>query len=163
MKIAAGVFLIIAAVLNVIAGAGYAFGGGLASAGATIAEEAAKHVEAQGIKDGNAQAVNDARKVKQVVNDSNMKVAGGALMAFGFFLLVTFVLQIIGAIFLFMAKNKGFIFVVAALSVLAEVIGILITSFGVTNVFGLVGGVLAFIAANSFGKAAPPAQQPAQG
>ena len=47
--------------------------------------------------------------------------------------------------------------------VIAEVGGIVIVAFGWTNIFGLVGGILAFIGAMGIGKAvaAPPAAPPA--
>jgi divalent metal cation (Fe/Co/Zn/Cd) transporter len=64
-----------------------------------------------------------------------------------------------------------FIFVIAGLSIIAEILGMIISAsildtgggFGWTNLFGLVGGVLAFLGAASIGKAAasPPPAAPA--
>ena len=78
---------------------------------------------------------------------------------FGFFLLAMFILQIVCAVMLFISKGKMFIFVVAGLSVVAEIGGIVIIAFGWTNIFGLVGGVLGILGAMKFddAAAAPPA------
>jgi len=46
--------------------------------------------------------------------------------------------------------------VAGIIAIVAEVIGILITAFGVTNIIGLVGGLLAIIAAKSMSGAATP-------
>jgi hypothetical protein len=88
---------------------------------------------------------------------------GTGLLVFGLFLWIMFVMQIVGAVFLFISKSKMFIFVVAGLSIVAEVVGIVITTFGWTNIFGLLGGVLAFLGAAAIGKAAaaPPPAAPA--
>ncbi len=151
MRIAAGIILIIAAIINVIAGAGYVLGGGAATLGGVVMEEAAKQAEAEGVDSAEvAKASEELGKVTEM---------GTGLLVFGLFLWVMFVLQIVCAVFLFISKSKMFIFVVAGLSIVAEIVGIVITTFGWTNIFGLLGGILAFIGAAAIGKAAaaPPA------
>ncbi len=150
MKIAAGIILIIAAIGNLIGGAGYVLGGGLAAGAGELVDQAGKQAAAEG-----QVTAEDAAEASAAVSD--MKGSGTLLMVFGLFLWVMTVLQIIGAVFLFIAKHKMFIFIVAALSIVAEVIGLINVGFVFWQLFGLVGGVLAFLGAASIGK-----DQPAQ-
>ena len=154
MRIAAGIILIVAAIINVIAGAGYVLGGGLTAAVGTGLEMATEEAAKEG-----AVTTADAEKAKAEM--SKVTGMGTGLLVFGLFLWVMFVMQIVGAVFLFISKSKMFIFVVAGLSVVAEVVGIVITAFGWTNLFGIVGGILAFIGAMAIGKAAAAPAAPA--
>lgn len=153
MRIAAGIILIIAAIINVIAGAGYVLGGGAATLGGAVMEEAAKQADFEG-----ADAAEVAKASEEVGKVSGL---GTGLLVFGLFLWVMFVLQIVGAVFLFINKSKMFIFVIAGLSIVAEIVGIVITTFGWTNIFGLLGGLLAFLGAAAIGKAAAAPAAPA--
>ncbi len=140
MKVAAGVILIIAAVFNLFAGLAY-LGGGAATSGLSGAVDTAMMQE----------QMTEAEKAEmQKVTD---EVGGSAmgLMAFGVFLLVSVGILIAGAVFLFTNKKPQFILVAGGMAIVAEVIGILITTFGITNLVGIVGGVLAIIAAKSMG------------
>ena len=148
MRIAAGVILIVAAIFNVIAGAGYAFAGGVATVGGDALQAAAQEAQKEAAKSG--ATADDAAKVQEGLND--LATGGATIMYFGFFLLLLFVLQIICAIMLFLSKAKMFIFVVAALSILAEIGGVVLISFGFGNIFGLLGGILAFVGAMGIGK-----------
>jgi hypothetical protein len=162
MRIAAGIILIIAAIFNVVGGAAYVLGGGAATLGGAaveaLAEEAGKEAGA------------DAAEVAKVTEGaSEVKGQGIGVMIFGLFLWAMFVLQIVAAVFLFISKSKMFIFVIAGLSIVAEILGMIISSsilpegggFGWTNLFGLVGGVLAFLGAAAIGKAAAAPAAPA--
>ncbi len=152
MRIAAGIILIVAAIINVIAGAGYVLGGGAAK----ITGDALQQVGQEAIKEG---AADDAAKASKELTDATNKMgtAGTGLMVFGLFLWLMFILQIVCAVFCFLAKAKGFIIVVGVLSIVAEIAGIVILAFGWTNIFGLLGGLLAIIGAMGIGKAAAPA------
>ncbi|NMB73682.1 MAG: hypothetical protein GYA21_00975 [Myxococcales bacterium] len=152
MRIAAGIILIIAAIINVIAGAGYVLGGGAAK----LTSDAVKAVGDEAIKEG---AAEDAAKASQELKEATDKAgaAGMGLMGFGLFLWLMFILQIVCAVFCFLAKAKGFIMLVGALSIVAEIVGIILIAFGWTNIFGLLGGLLAIIGAMGIGKAAAPA------
>lgn len=124
MRVAAGVLLIIAAVFNLFAGLAYLGGGGLAAGVGSMDEFGG---EATGL------------------------VAGGAmLMAVGVFLLVSVGILIAGAVFLFQQKKPGFALAAGVMAIAAEVFGILLSSFGIMNILGLVAGVLAIIAAKSY-------------
>ena len=141
MKVAAGVILIIAALFNLFAGLAY-LGGGAATSGLSGAVDTAMIQE----------QMTDAEKAEmQRVTD---EVGGSAMgfMAFGVFLLVSVGILIAGAVFLFTNKKAQFIMVAGGMAIVAEVIGILITTFGITNLVGIVGGVLAIIAAKSMGQ-----------
>lgn len=85
---------------------------------------------------------------------------GMGLMAFGVFLLVSVGILIAGAVFLFQNKKAQFILIAGGMAILAEVIGIFISSFGLTNLLGLIGGILAILAAKSMGTG--PAPEPTE-
>lgn len=153
MRIAAGVLLIIAAVFNVMAGAGYALAGAVGEVGADAINAAAAASEgAEGVK------VDTAEVDKAMGQLSGMS---SGLKYFGFFLLALFVLQIVGGIFCFIRKSAMFIMIVAVLSIGAEVGGIILIAFGWTNTIGLVAGVLAFLTAMGLKKGDGPAPAPA--
>ena len=124
MRIAAGVMLIIAAVLNLFASIGYlGFGGAMTGVGS---------MDEMG------------------ADGATLVAGGGMLMAMGLFLLVSVGILIAGAVFLFQQKKPGFALGAGVMAILAEVFGILITAFGIMNIIGLVAGVLAIIAAKSY-------------
>ena len=157
MRIAAGVLLIIAAVFNLFASLGY-LGGGAATAGLSGLSETS--IESSMLEDGSMTAEEMAAAEEF---SSNMKGAGGILLAMGVFLLVSVGILIAGAVFLFQAKKAKFAMGAGVMALLAEVFGILITSFGIMNAVGLVAGVLTIIAANSYSNkvAEPPSVQAA--
>lgn len=149
MRVAAGVILIIAAVFNLIASLGYLAGGAVS----TGVKSAAATEYAQ------TQNLTDEQKAEWEKLQDEVGNAGMGFMAFGVFLLVSVGILIAGAVFLFQNKKAQFVMIAGGIAILAEVIGILITNFGVTNIIGLVGGVLAIIAAKSMGGApAAPAE-----
>ncbi len=147
MRVASGVILIIAAVFNLIASLGYLAGGAATTGVANMAESG--YVQGQEMTE---EQKAELEKIQDEVGGS-----GIGLMAFGVFLLVSVGILIAGAVFLFQDKKPQFILIAGAMAILAEVIGILITSFGVTNILGLVGGALAIISAKSMGGGAAPA------
>jgi len=148
MRVAAGVILIIAAVFNLIASLGYLAGGAVTSGASSFAESA--YVQGQELT---AQQKADIQKVQDEVGGT-----GIGFLAFGVFLLASVGILIAGAVFLFQDKKPQFIMVAGGMAILAEVIGILITQFGIFNILGLVGGALAIIAAKSMGGAVAPVE-----
>ena len=150
MRIAAGIILIIAGIMNIFGGAGYVLGGAVATAGSMVADELNKELAKEGA------ATDESTKALQEAA-SAASGAGTFWLAFGVFLWILFVLQIIGAVFLFISKSKMFIFIVAALSVIAEIVGLVNVGFVFWQLFGIVGGILAFIGAMGIGKDAAPA------
>lgn len=151
MRTAAGVILIIAAVFNLIASLGYVAGG----AATTGLSEAAIYAEQQS---GNQMTTEQKEAIDKV--QDQVGGTGIGLLAFGVFLLVSVGILITGAVFLFQNKKPQFIMVAGGMAILAEVIGILITKFGVMNILGLVGGILAILAAKSMGTG--PAIEPVE-
>jgi len=149
MRVAAGVLLIIAAVINLFASLGY-LGGGAATTGLSSFSESA--IEAQLIEDGEM-SQEEAREAAEITG--NMKGAGGMLMGMGVFLLVSVGILIAGAVFLFQSKNAKFAMGAGIMALAAEGLGMAITSFGIMNLVGLVAGVLAIIAARSYSSQAP--------
>ena len=151
MRVAAGVCLILAAVLNLFAALGY-LGGGAATTGIShlskiAMEEAAKQ---QGTE------ITEADRASMEVASGVGKGIGGLLMALGVFLLVSVGVLVAGAVFLFQNTHWKFILASGVVSIAAEVFGILLTTFGMSNVMGLVGGVLAIIVAVNMNKSAAP-------
>jgi len=149
MRVAAGVLLIIAAVINLFASLGY-LGGGAATTGLSSVSETA--IEASLIEDG-AMTQEEAREAAELT--SSMKGAGGMLMGMGVFLLVSVGILIAGAVFLFQSKKPKFAMAAGIMALAAEGLGMAITSFGVMNLIGLVAGVLTIIAARSYMSQAP--------
>lgn len=143
MRIAAGVLLIIAAVINLFASLGYLGGGaatsGLGSVGDTMIEE---QMAAGGMS---AEEIEDATEIS-----SGLQGAGGVWMAMGIFLLVSVGVLIAGAVFLFQTKQAKFALGAGVMALVGEGLGMALTSFGVMNLIGLVGGVLAIVAARSY-------------
>lgn len=149
MRVAAGVLLIIAAVINLFASLGY-LGGGAATAGLSGISESA--IESTLVADGDL-TDEEARAAAEVAGD--IKGAGGLLMGMGVFLLVSVGVLIAGAVFLFQSKQAKFAMAAGIMALVGEGLGIAITSFGVMNLVGLVAGVLAIIAARSYMSQAP--------
>jgi len=145
MRIAAGIILIIAAVINIVAALGYLGGGALSSAGGASALSEALQKEAA--KSGQTAETSAAMAKLQAATDN--APSGKALMAFGGFLVVTVVTSIAGAVCLFRGKGAKFIIVAALLAAGAEIGGIVLLRFGAANIAGLLGAVLALVSARS--------------
>ena len=155
MRTAAGVILIIAAVFNLVASLGYLAGGAATSAIGSGMSEVATQMQTETGSQMTAEQKAQMEKFQDEVGGS-----GIGFMAFGVFLLVSVGILIAGAVFLFQNKKAQFIMIAGGIAILAEVIGILITKFGVTNIIGLVGGIMAILAAKSMGTG--PAPEPAE-
>lgn len=147
MRTAAGVLLIIVAVFNLIASLGYLAGGALT----TGASEMAIYAEQQSGDTITAEDKAALAKVKDEIGGS-----GIGLMAFGVFLLVSVGILIAGAVFLFQNKKAQFIMIAAGMAILGEVIGSLITGFGIMKILGLVAGIMAILAAKGMGGSTAP-------
>ena len=145
MRIAAGIILIIAAVINIVAALGYLGGGALSSAGGASA--LSKALQEESAKSANTADTNAALAKLQQATDN--APSGKALMGFGAFLLVTVVTSIAGAVCLFRGKAAKFIIAAALLAAGAEVGGIVLLRFGAANIAGLLGAVLALVSARS--------------
>jgi len=143
MRITAGVLLIIVAIINIVAGAGYVLGGSAATA---VAESA---------------AADESIGAETKKEAAEAKAAGGTLKAFGFGLWVSVVLQIAGAVVLFRRKAKGFAAGVGALTAITEVIGIALIGFGILNLPGLAAAAFTFLGLRSYAHASGGAVTPA--
>lgn len=146
MRKVAGVLLIITACLNLFASVGYLLGGAL-TAGVSMG------VDSLGTEIAEELASQQGQTISPEFSDGMDRVAGAgmaagsALVFFGAFLLVAFGVLIAGAVFLFKGVRPKFIFAAAVVALLAEAGGIWIAQFGIGNLVGLVGGVLALLAA----------------
>ena len=151
MNIAAGVLLIIAAILNFIGGCGYAIGGAVAGGMGEMGSELATGLEEVENEAGEGA---DAGAAEIAEGSEDLKAAGAGLVLWGYALWVIASLMIAGAVFLFMKSKSGFVLVTGVLALVAEIGGIVITTFGIMNVVGLIAGVLTILAARSFPAAA---------
>jgi hypothetical protein len=168
MRVAAGVILIIAAVINLFAAFGYLAGGALmGGAGklSTMVEEQSKKQRRE--------LTEKQKKSFAELNAASAKMGGsaGALAGFGVFLFVTVGTSIAGAVCLFRRKAPTFIMIAAGLAIAAEVLsGVIVGAvmgagigFGkiIFSSLGLVGGILGLIAARQIAAAnAAPAAPP---
>ena len=150
MRIAAGVLLIIASILNLVAGLGYtAVGGGGAALGDAAVQAAASQAASQAAAGSvDAKQKKEMEDAAKALGDAT-KGAGG-LLFFGIFLVVLFGLQIAGGVVLFREKAAGFAMIVGVLSIVGEGVGAFLTAFGVMNILGLVAGLLAIIASRGY-------------
>lgn len=152
MNIAAGVFLIIAAVFNLFAGLGYVAGGGMTTGAAHFSSKMAQEM----VKN-NPDMTAEERQAAQNFNDSRdtsgVNLVGSGFLLFGIFLLVSVGILIAGAVCLFQNKKPKFIFVAGGMAILAEIMGIMIMTFGILNLAGIIGGVFALIAGIQINKA----------
>ncbi len=156
MRIAAGVLLIIAAVINLFASLGYLGGGAFATGVGSVGDAA---IEASMLEAGADMTAAEAEEMSEV--SGSIKNAGGMLMAMGVLLLVSVGVLIAGAVFLFQSKQAKFALIAGVMAIAVEGLGIAISSFGIMNVIGLVAGVLTIIAARSYWNAALPEPAPA--
>lgn len=136
-----GIILIIVAILDLLAGIIYLGGGAVTQVvtgiGTTTIEQRA--------------ATNGGLSDDQQLEIDRMLASGawesGALFAFGLFLLVVTVVLIIAALRLFKRRSPGLVYAAAGLAVLAEAGGIYLLGFKLLNLPGLLGAVLAAVAA----------------
>jgi hypothetical protein len=154
MRVAAGICLILAAILNLFGALGY-LGGGALTAGVSHLGQAA--VEEAARQDGRELSAADRSQLE--IATTVGKGIGGLLLAMGVFLLVSTGILVAGAVFLFQGTHWKFILGSGVVAIAAEVFGILLTTFGMTNVLGIIGGALAIVSAAQLRKleAAPPA------
>ena len=168
MRIAAGIILIIAAVVNLIAGFGYLAGGAVIGGAGKLSAM----VEEQQKKQGQQMTDEQKKQFEQLDKaSSQLGVSPGSMMGLGIFLLVTVGTSIAGAVCLFRRKAVKFIMVAAGLAIGAEALSMVIVGavlgvpigFGkvLFSSFGLVGGVLAILGARQIAAmSAEPAEAP---
>lgn len=149
MRVAAGICLILAAMLNLFGALGY-LGGGVATAGISHLSQAA--IEQAAEQEGREMTDEDRARIQLAAGVG--KGIGSLFLAMGVFLLVSVGILIAGAVFLFNSTNWKFILASGVVAIAAEVLGILLTTFGMTNVMGLVGGALAIVVATQLKPAA---------
>lgn len=141
MKIAAGVFAIIVALVNLVGGFGYMAGGGLAAGLGAASEEIARQGAAQGASESETTELSEAGGM--------LAVGGAAIAAFGIFLMVLGGLEIAGGVLLFMSKAATFVLVVGVLELLATVASGLMTGFGIMSAFSIIAGILIIVGARA--------------
>lgn len=167
MRVAAGVILIIAALINLFAAFGYLAGGALVGG----AGKFTNMVEEESKKQGKELTEEQKQSFAQI-NEASGKMGGsaGALMGFGLFLLVTVGTSIAGAVCLFRRKAAKFIIIAAALAIGAEVLSAVVVGvvLGLPLGFGkilfsalpVVGAILAIVAARQITAANAMAADP---
>jgi hypothetical protein len=147
MRIAAGVILIIAMIINIFGAIRYLGGGALGAGGSDLS----KMLQQEMRKNSKGSLTAEQKEAMAKLDAATAQASSSAskYMAFGGFLLLTVVTSLVAAIQLFRGKGATFIMIAALLAGVAEIISILMTSFGVTNIAGLLGAALALIAARA--------------
>ena len=146
MRIAAGVLILIAAVMDLLGGAGYLILGGVAAAGGQVADAVNKAQQIQ-FKDMPA-------KQAQAATDT-LKFAGSIGLAFGAFLWVLTGLAIACGVVLFREKAAVFALIVGVLQLMAEGVPLATFGFNPFQIPGIVAGILVIVAAVSYPKKQP--------
>lgn len=145
MRVAAGVLLIITAVINLFASLGYLGGGAVSSGLGSMSESAIESSMLEADPTMTQEEVDEA-----VEMTDSLQGAGGMLMGMGVFLLVSVGVLIAGAVFLFQAKQAKFAMAAGIMALVGEGLGIAISTFGIMNVIGIVAGILTIIAVRSY-------------
>jgi hypothetical protein len=144
------VILIIAVVINIFGALKYLGGGALSSGGSDLTralqEEVRKNSKTM-TPEQKAEQQSAMAKLDAVTAEASSSAS--KYMAFGGFLVLTIITSLVGAILLFRGRGAKFIIVAALLAGAAEIISVMMTSFGVTNIAGLVGAALALVSARS--------------
>lgn len=154
MRIAAGIFLIIVAIINLLAASGYLLGGAVVSGAGELSQAMQEQAAAQG---------QGMTAEQQAEFDAAMDEApsGGGLMALGGFLAILAIMQIVGAVQAFRTKSAMLVMVVGGLSIVGEIWGAVVSSFGIMNILGFAAGILAILAGLGIKKAAEGGAAPA--
>ena len=145
MRVAAGVLLIITAVINLFASLGYLGGGAVSSGLGSMSETA---IESSMLEADPTMTQAEVDEAVQMTD--GLRNAGGMLMGMGVFLLVSVGVLIAGAVFLFQAKQAKFAMAAGVMALVGEGLGIAISSFGIMNVIGIVAGILTIVAVRSY-------------
>jgi hypothetical protein len=167
MRVAAGVLLIIAAVINLFAGLAYLGGGAMVGSMDKFAAMAEEQQRKQGtLTDAQKQQYEDmqqARGKMTAAQRAKMDTGARIAMAYGLFMLVTVGTSIAGAVCLFRRRAVKFIVVAAALALAVEVIGCVVAAvflgvaLGATKLvfsaIGIIGGCLALAGARQIAMA----------
>jgi hypothetical protein len=149
MRIAAGVLIIISAVIELIAGLGLTAFGGLTAGGSKLVEQAAQDVAA---KSKDPKAMEAAAKIGDVGT-----ALGGGILIYGLFLLLVCGLDIAAAVVLFREKAPMFALGAGILQLVACTISLVLTG-GATiflNIVGIIAGVFVVIAALGYRSKTP--------
>ena len=171
MRVAAGVLLIIAAVINLFAGLAYLVGGGAMGSMdklVAMAEEQRKQQGKEMTEEEKKQLeqYNEARTKMSAADRAKMDTAARVAMIYGLFLLITGGTSIAAAVCLFKRSAVKFIVVASAIALAIEVIGCVgagvLLGAGVgagkvlVSAFGIIGGILGILGARqiSQGRAA---------
>jgi len=160
MRIAAGVLLIIVAVLNLGGGMVRAGFGGAMGYGGQQLEEGSREVGSSATTDKGRET---AKQTEQT--GAEIKAAGGMIMVIGLVLLVLGGCEIAAGVMCFLAVNAMFILVVAGVEIVMELYLIVANGFSVWYLFGIVAGVFGIVAAQGIkaaaGAPAPKIEEPA--
>jgi hypothetical protein len=155
MNIAAGVLLIIAAVINIIGGLGSSVAGAVVNTGADIVGEASTEIGAEAGGEAGAEFAAGGQEVSDGIAE-----VGALFHLYGYALYAVAALMIAGSVFLFKKDKAGFVLLVGILCIALELYSLIIIKSGAVphlNAIGLVAGLLTIIASRSFSSAAAAA------
>jgi len=175
MRVAAGVLLIIAAVINLFAGLTYLAGGAVVGSAGKFARIAEEQQKKQGtLTEEQKQQFDELHRRNATMRPeerAKMETGARSAMLYGLVLLVTVGTSIAGAVCLFRRRAVKFIVVASALALVVEVascvvVGVLLgkglgASKLVFSAFGIIAGILGLLGARQIASAnAAPADLP---
>ncbi|HXU04184.1 MAG TPA: hypothetical protein VN903_24655 [Polyangia bacterium] len=179
MRVAAGVILILAAVINLFAGLGYMAGGAFVGGAGKMGAAMGSAMEESAKKQGRELTEEEKKSLQQLNEAAGQAKAvngvAGILLAYGLFLLVTAGTSIAGAVCLFRRRAVKFIVIASILAITAEVLSCVVVGavagagVGLTKLMfslvGIIGGTFGIIGARQISAAnampaAPPAAMP---
>jgi hypothetical protein len=149
MRIVAAILLIVIAVVNGVAAAGFTLAGGIVAAAGTAGEELEKQTATGTAPDALAPdpLAPAAKPVEPGHSASDATHQGKSLALFGMFLFAVAALELAGATAMLLRKGHAFVLGAAAVGIVAEVWGGVTLHFGLFNVIGLIGCALAAVVA----------------
>lgn len=140
METLAGVFLIITGILNFFAGAAYTTRGKMTAGAANLGENATSAVEK--VAESEGIVINQDSSAAVSKGFDAAKKDGSKFKLLGGFLYLSTALLIAGAVFLFQGTYGQYVLAAGIIAIVAELLGIAASKFGVSNAPGLIGGVL---------------------
>ena len=156
MRVAAGVLILVVAVMNLVGGCGYTVGGGLMGGGAGMLEEAAGELSKAAEESGDVEAAAELG----AFDGSEAKSTGGKLMLWGVLLLILAGLQIAAGVQLFRAKGAVLIYIAAGLEILGDGVTMYLAETYLWAGLGLIAAIMAILSAKEFSAVPAPVAAP---